>query len=282
MPGAMKPITTTKQKHTLPVVLKRFWSRVSAHDWGLVACLCDVFMTYGEETTKEVCPSWIKKENHRLKKKGLLYLNPSYFRINYTLASWLWAKVFVFLVWYDSKGGDICLWLRRVCVYTVSYTLYANIQRVLFRLVSVWFLCTVPRWWNEKLMDVEESPLGMGEETGQRGRGQKQWRGEGGGWRGVGAEKKKEGQLSWPGRQRRRGEEEKVTGLNDITSCLSASHRFQKAHWATDPTCLQKYSHAHRHVWRILRRLKWREVWECVSFILSWLTFKINQASRWA
>lgn len=48
---------------------------------------------------------------------------------------------------------------------TVSYTLYANIQRVLFRLVSVWFLCTVPRWWKEELMDVEESPLGMGGET---------------------------------------------------------------------------------------------------------------------
>lgn len=28
-------------------------------------------------------------------------------------------------------------------VYTVSYTLYANIQRVLLQVGSIWFLCTV-------------------------------------------------------------------------------------------------------------------------------------------
>lgn len=64
-------------------------------------------------------------------------------------------------------------------VCTVSYTLYANIQRVLlrgcFNLVPLYSLIVA----EEEQMNVAESPLRTVEETGEKRRGQKQWRGEG-------------------------------------------------------------------------------------------------------
>lgn len=66
--------------------------------------------------------------------------------------------------------------------------------------------------------------------------------------------------LSWSGQAAvvEEEEEEKVTGLNDITSChillLTDSER-PLSDGANAPL---EYSHAHRHVWRILQRTEGR------------------------
>ena len=75
----------------------------------------------------------------------------------------------------QKADTSVCDW--SVC--TVSYTPYANIQRVLLRVVSN----LVPLYSlivaEEELMNVAESPLRTGEETGEKRRGEKRWRGGG-------------------------------------------------------------------------------------------------------
>lgn len=142
-----------------------------------------------------------------------------------------------------------------VCVCTISYTPYRKYTKSspqeFFQFGSSVQSSGGRRrsgWMGENQRSAGEKKVGGGETwTAEKNGGQKN-------------AKKGATVLSWSGQAAvvEEEEEEKVTGLNDITSChillLTDSER-PLSDGANAPL---EYSHAHRHVWRILQRTEGR------------------------
>lgn len=144
-----------------------------------------------------------------------------------------------------------------VCVCAQSHTHRTeNIQRVLLRNSFSLLPLYSP-------VVVEGEMDGCGRITGRCGR--RNWAGEKWtaekNWGRLGSKNEKKGAtvLSWPRQAAvEKEEEEKVTGLNDMTSChilLLTSSKRPPSDRANAPL---GYSHAHRHVRRILQRTEGR------------------------
>lgn len=140
-----------------------------------------------------------------------------------------------------------------VCVCTVSYTPYRKYTKSSpqeFFLFGSSVQSSGGRrrsgWMGENQRSAREKKVGGRDvDSGKK-------------WRAKNA-KKGATVLSWSGQAAvEEEEEEKVTGLNDITSChillLTDSER-PPSDGANAPL---EYSHAHRHVWRILQRTEGR------------------------